>query len=113
MDVTLWKVLNMYFLIAHKLPKYACKAPKIAKQVAHPVGAFAPRVSEALKTGADIIDDLVGQGYTKAQARKMMKTYSPSELKKMCKGGSIVTGNAIVGKALPRRRLRQKMNDYY
>ena len=75
--------------------------------MADPIGAVAPRVGKALKTGSDLVDLLVGSGYTKAQARRMMKEYTPGELRKMCKGG-----NPVGGRMMPKNKLRQRMMEY-
>ena len=97
--------LKHVFSKAQRLKPYVKKGSKIAKELADPIGAVAPRVGKALKTGSDLVDLLIGSGYTKAQARRMTKEYTPGELRKMCRGGNPVGGGKLMGK----HKLRQRM----
>ena len=101
---------NLYSKAASFKP-YVKKGSKIAKKLADPIGEFAPRLGNALKTGSDIIDLLIGKGYTKAQAKNMALNYSPKELKKIC-AGNVVGGNMVAGTLLPKKKLASRAYGY-
>ena len=56
-----------------KIKPFAKKGSKIAKDLADPIGAFEPRVGKALETGSDVVDLLLGEGYSKADINRMKR----------------------------------------
>ena len=95
--------------IYSKLPSYARKGSKFAKAISEPLGVVAPRASSVLKSGADFVDALVGQGYSKPQANKMIREYSPRELDKMIRGSGIVAGGMVAGRMMSKSKLRSRI----
>ena len=57
---------------AQKLKPYIRKGSKVAKEIADPIGTLAPRVGKAIKTGSDIVDMLVGSGYSKVDRKSVV-----------------------------------------
>lgn len=96
--------LKNVYTKAQKLKPMARKGAKVAKELADPVGAFAPRVGKALRTGSDIVEMLTGEGYSAADIKRMKRLgYTNADLKKMAKGGNLVGGAGVPKDKLMKR----------
>ena len=101
--------LKNVYTKAQKIKPYVKKGSKIARDLADPIGAFAPRVGKALQTGSDVVDMLLGEGYSKADINRMKRLgYTKKDMQKLL-GANVVGGAPVGGKMMPKSKLMQRM----
>lgn len=95
---------------AQKLKPMARKGSKIAKELADPVGSFLPRVGKGMRTGADVVDMLIGEGYSRKDIQKMKRLgYTNKDLEQIA-GNLVGGGNSLAGgRGMSKSKLMRRM----